>query len=189
MSWLSSIIGDIPGVGPIINDVGSALLNGAKGAISGGNAGSDIMTLLGVLNAAGLQGKANSYAGDALNTAQTAYDAKAPLRASGIAGMQYSATHGNPFAEGAVSTLPVAGQPPVGRPSVLPTAGQPSTGMQTGSALPVAGVPSVGQASTPPNPGNAGTPAALRVATTPGMGKAPPKLQASNALELSKLFG
>lgn len=170
----------IPKPGGGAGSVAGSLLGG------GGSGGADILSLLGVLNSASLQNKANSYANNALTSAQSAYDAKAPLRVAGINGLQFASTHGNPFASGFQAPgLPVAG----GRPSpILPTADQPSTDIQDGSALPTLRAPSVGMASTPPNPGNAGTPPALRVATTPGGGTAPKGLKVANSLELQKLF-
>lgn len=145
-------LGSIPGLGGLEGAIakipgGSAVMEAFKsgkvpiGSLLGflkDHAG-DILAAGNVVEAALRQGKADSYANKAYNTANDAYTAKAPLRMAGIEGMLHPQTpdisslrslattrSGNPFARGlpmaggATPTPPVA--PPVGAAPGLPMA-------------------------------------------------------------------
>lgn len=210
---IGAALGAIPGVGDVVKNLGGDV-EGAVAKIPGGSAilnavksGAAPITALGdfvknnadtllqgaaVVNAAANQGKANQYAGDALKMAQSAYDAKAPLRDAGIAGLQFASTHGNPFAAGFTggSALPLAGAgngtaspSPVAMPTAEALRMAPS-----GSSMP-SDAPSVGAASVPPSMSRPGAAGPLKIATQNlNRGKPSPGLSRSNDLELQKLY-
>ena len=151
--------GDVAGAGGGSNVI-QELLDAAKGGVGEitsflQNHGSDLLQAAGIADSAYRETQANKYAGQALQTAQDAYNAKAPLRALGIAGLQ-NAGQGNPFATRTAQPLPIAG--PAG-PGPSPTDVLNLTGAntQTGGphiprnpAIPLAPVgPNVG-GSIPP---------------------------------------
>lgn len=122
----SSIFGEILGfVKNHAGDIVSALGDFAK------KYGTTALEAYNIYQAAQRQAKSDQYGQDALNTSKDAYNAKAPLRASGIAGLldpkagtpdlsaitKLSTTNsGNPFARG--GALPVAPLNPMQHPEV-----------------------------------------------------------------------
>ncbi len=96
---LSGVLGTIQSIGgDVAGFLGQFLPHNADGSVNwGGIAGDigsflsqhkgDILAAASVYESAQRQGKADKYAQDAIDTAKGAYDAKAPLRAAGQAGM------------------------------------------------------------------------------------------------------
>lgn len=197
------------GSGAVGQDAGNAGGSGvdwgslisAAGSVAGAVAsfakqyGTTALEAWNIYNAAQRQTQADTYAKQALSTEQGAYDAKAPLRTSGIAGMLNPAARapnlsnlkqlttagsGNPFAK----ALPIAGvgtQSPAGIAATTPAAnglqipgqtpgllsGTPAVpgGAQTGSPLPIAGTNPSGRVPGSLLSGAVVKPKALPIAT------------------------
>lgn len=123
------------------------LIDAAKGGVGAVTAflqshGSDLLQAAGIADSAYRETQANKYANQALSGAQSAYDAKAPLRALGIAGLS-NAGQGNPFATRSGGALPVAGQGGLGAnivgaspTDVLNGQGQNATASTGGVSIP-----------------------------------------------------
>lgn len=131
----NSIFGEIIGfVKNHAGDIASALGDFAK------KYGTTALEAYNIYQAAQRQAKSDQYGQDALNTSKDAYNAKAPLRASGIAGLMdpkantpdlsritalSTSKSGNPFARG--GALPVAPLNPMQHPEVAqPTDSHPT---------------------------------------------------------------
>lgn len=118
--------GGLPGVSAVGSGGGSSLLDKAGNFLTGNN-GLNALGIAQGVNAAQLGAKSTDYATKAADTAQQNWDANAPLRTAGRAGIlnpttpdlsQLTAIRGsNPFGK----PQPVAGVPPITQTPGLPT--------------------------------------------------------------------
>jgi hypothetical protein len=164
----SALAGSLGGAGGAsgtggAGDVIGGLLDAAKGGAGAilsflQGHGSDLLQAAGIADAAYRETQANKYGTDALKQAQSAYDAKAPLRALGIAGLT-NAGQGNPFATRTAAPLPVAG--PAG-PGPSPTDVLNQTGANTTSGGPR--IPRQGPVPAPITPPNFNPSVPMRIA-------------------------
>lgn len=129
LSGLEGAIAKIPGGSEILAAVksGAAHAGDLLGFLK--DHSGDLLAAVNVYEAAQRQGKADKYANLAFDTANNAYNAKAPLRMAGIEGMLHpqtpdisglrslaTARSGNPFARG----LPMAAPPMAGGATPIP---------------------------------------------------------------------
>lgn len=174
MSWFSDAIDGLPGGkvinaigGPIVSSAGKALgLGGgssAPGVAPVGGGANPLLVAAGAANAANLGQKSSNFADLAGKSADAAWNAKAPLREAGIAGMLHpqhadlsglagQRMAGNPFAKpiaigGASGPAPA----PIAPPSGPPVNGPPPVALVRPAAGNFAPIPSgkSGQAIMP----------------------------------------